>query len=195
MTENEQEPRDRPAVPCGPRVRRALALAAAALSVAWVACVAYSTHPIRGDPPFRFDPELGGSWRSTHRGKPSDEADAVLTFTSHGDHYVTTDPGHELDVFEVTTARLGGQSYLNALQVGPDGPNVYMLMRYRIEGDRLWLAMMDDAAAARAVKRGELAVADHDPAVGESDLLLTSSTAQLEEFLLAHDPAELFPIP
>jgi len=169
---------------------RALALAAAASVACGLGCYVVSAHPIRGEAPIALDAALAGAWRVVDDDGEATEADA-FTFTSHGDHYVLTIAG-ENEVYDVTTARLAGHRYANAVEIG-DESGAIALFRYTVEGDQLRIASLDRDAVARYAARGELAVrGDVAPA---RPFVMTSSSAQLEAFLLAHGPEALFPGP
>lgn len=154
-------------------------------------CYVVSTHELRGEAPIALDPALAGAWRALDDDGEATEADA-FTFTSHGDHYVLAIVGEE-EVYEVTTARLGGHRYANAVEIGDEGGAI-ALFRYHVEGDELQIASLDRDAVARYAARGELIVSG-DVADPARPLVLTSSSAQLEALLLAHGPLELFPGP
>ena len=169
---------------------RSLAIALAAAG--WVlGCYVVSTHPIRGEAPIALDPALAGTWRAFDDDLESTEQD-LFTFASHGDHYVLTGAGDD-EVYDVTTARLGGHRYANAVEVGGESAALFVF-RYRVDGGELRIAPLDRDAVARYAARGELAVKG-DVADSARPLVLTSSGVALEKFLLAHDPLELFPEP
>jgi len=168
-------------------VRRSAAVLAAATCA--LSCYVVSTHPIRGESPIQLDPALAGSWRGQDELEAGDRED-VVTFTSHGDHYVLAGDDED-EVYEITTARLGEHRYLNAIEIGAES-SVYFVFRYRVEGDRLWIAPLDRDAVERHRERGELAAEKSEPA---RPIVLTAGTEELERFLLSHDPLELFPEP
>jgi len=172
--------------------RRAIAAALVAAAGCLLACYVVATHPIRGEAPIELDPALAGAWRAVDDDGEVSGLD-VFTFTSHGDHYVLTVAGEE-EVYEVTTARLGGHRYGNAVEIGDEGGGAVLLFRYRVDGDELRIAPLARDAVARYAARGELAV-DGDVADAARPLVLTSPSAQLEAVLLAHGPLELFPGP
>ncbi len=177
--------------------RLASALLTGTLSLS---CVVFSQHPIRGEQPSVLDPELAGSWRSLEDGKP-DTDEEPATFVSHGDHYIVSD--EPTDTYELTTARLGGHRYLNAVEVGDESSSGIAIWRYEIRDDRLVMAPMDYDAAKRLVKTGvlrgvdldEVKAADAPPrsSMGAKGLLLTGSTKEIEAYLLEHGPLVLFP--
>jgi hypothetical protein len=166
---------------------RAIAPAAGSL----LGCAVVSTHAIRGELPVTLDPALAGAWRAIDDDGEGSDADR-FTFESHGDHYVLAIAGED-EVYEVTTARLGGERYANAVEIG-DESGAVALFRYRVDGDRLRIAALDRDAVARYAARGELAV-EGDDAKPASPLVIKSGRAALEAFLLEHDPRELFPEP
>jgi hypothetical protein len=179
---------------------RACLMRAAALAVALCAlgCVVFSRHPIRGELPRELDPELAGEWVSIENGQPDPERE-IFTFESHGDHYVASSAGSP-EVLEVTTARLGGHRYLSVLQLGEESTG-FTLVRYEVREDRVALAWMDYDAARQLVDSGRLRGAVEELPEEEGDqgqsrrpmLYLSSSTSELESYLLASGPLALFP--
>lgn len=173
---------------------RAAALAAALLALH---CVVYAQHPLRGELPRILDPALAGEWRRlAAAGEPASE-EAPVTFSSHGDHYLVH--GEQGEPFEATTARLGGVLYLNFASVGGESPDRVVIARYEILDGQLRLAPMSFEVARELVEQGELhgAFVGRSGRAGPADeartLLLTASSAELEDYLRAHGPDALFP--
>jgi hypothetical protein len=179
--------------------RVAAALLVSALSLS---CVVYSQSRLRGELPVVLDPELAGKWLALkEKGKPEADPEGV-EFLSHGDHYAVVDAKNG-EVYEMTTARLGGVRYLNMVEVGGQSLARVAIWRYEIHDGVLEMGVMDYDEAKRLVKAGTLAGIDLDEVDAERDpeqrdqkddgLLLTASSAELEEYLLEHGSFGLFP--
>jgi hypothetical protein len=173
---------------------RAAALAAALLTLH---CVVYAQHPLRGELPRILDPALAGEWRRLAPAGEPESQEPPVAFSSHGDHYLVH--GEQGEPLEATTARLEGVRYLNFATIGGESPDRVVIVRYEILDGRLRLAPMSFAVARDLVEKGEL----HGAFVGRSErampeddartLLLTASSAELEDYLRAHGPDTLFP--
>lgn len=174
-------------------------LGAAALFVA--ACLPVTTeNPVGTTAGFKPDPALAGSWRASDK----DGTPAYLHFWSRPNGkmlaIIFESPHQHSDgsasMFELETAMLGANRYMNARELGDDGkpneprrPSFPLL--YSIAGHKtLTLSLLDEEATREAIKSGKVK-GEIEP--GQSgDIRITADTAALDKMFASAQGRALF---
>jgi hypothetical protein len=169
-----------------------------AVLLALVSCAPpRADHPLSDPKTAKVDAKLVGSWRGTKEGdvvffhvmeKEAGLIDAVLVGTD-------SKKGAIVITLEGFTTELGGKKYLNlrpktAKTEYGEGWNVsdrYLFVLYSVANGALSLSMMDDDIVKAAVTAGKL-----EGEVKDGDVVLTSDTPKLAEFVKGADSAKLF---
>jgi hypothetical protein len=180
---------------------RFAALGLAALFVA--ACLPVTTtNPVGSTVGFKADPALIGLWKG--HSEDSDDQDSYFYFLRNEDGSITAiliTPGKDADdwgTFTLETATLGPNHLMNVREGLKNGkPNDEELakanipMLYRIERDgKLTLALLDDEAAAAAVKAGKIQGTIEPGTSG--DVRITAEPAAQDAFFATKEGAALF---
>ncbi len=159
--------------------------------------------PVGSTAAFRPDPALLGTWKARD---PDGDSPAYLHFIGNEDGTMTallvTPPQNEnlgeWSAYAVRVATLGANHIVNAQEViangkPSDGPLAQenMLLLYRATGrGTIALYIMDDKAAAAAIKAGAIA-GEVDP--GENgDVRITAGEPALDNFMRTPQAAKLF---
>jgi hypothetical protein len=183
----------------------------AALTLIVAACVA-ACLPVSSKVPagstvgFKPDPVLLGVWKG--RGE-NDDNPAYLHFIGNDDGSMTAiivSPPRkqnlgEWSAYSLRVARLGANHIVNARELSDngkpaEGPTAEqnILLMYRVgKGGKVTLYIMDDKAAAAAIKAGEIA-GEVEPGQ-DGDVHITADTAALDAFLKTPRAAALFSKP
>jgi hypothetical protein len=175
-------------------------LGAILLIFAWFAlrmigCVPYSKHPLTDRKANEKDPRLIGDWFHVQGGE------TLHLHVGHGKQpgslrlvMVEQDSDSVLDLTRWTghISRLDGNRYLNVEEVPPD-PNTpgYLFVKYRIEGDRLCLALASDQKFQEAIQAGRLQGNVRKEKYG-STVFITEKQKGLQPFV-RENVQELFP--
>ena len=175
------------------------ALAFAALFVA--ACLPVTTKvPIGSTAGFHADPALLGVWKG--HGSDDGAKDGIIVFVKDGDDGMTAilcgpDGEDGWESFAVRTAKLGTHAYMTAREQVKDGKPVNaedslheIPLAYRIVGGRLELMLMDEKAAAAAIKAGRIK-GEVEPG-GTGDVHITADAAEQDAFFASNEGASLF---
>ncbi len=176
-------------------------LGLAALFVA--ACLPVTTkNPVGSSAGFKPDPALIGLWKG--HGEDEDDQDGYFYFLRNEDGSITAiliTPGKETDdwgTFTLQTATLGANHLMNVHEGLKNGqPNDEELAKanipllYRVERDgKLTLALLDDEAAAAAVKAGKIQGTIEPGTSG--DVRITAEPAAQDAFFATKEGAALF---
>ncbi|MGB0747602.1 MAG: hypothetical protein ACPGO3_02560 [Magnetospiraceae bacterium] len=156
-------------------------------------CLPEFTHPIAVPDATTPDPRLISAWQ----GHDDDEIvymhlvnredgglDALMI--QYGEDQ--GEPSAGWDQMIAYTAHLGTHDYLSVRD--PDESEVYLLVRYVIDGDSLTLWLADEDGFEAAIRDGK--IAGTLPKKEFASAKITASTAELAAFLSAADPATLF---
>ncbi|HUJ48072.1 MAG TPA: hypothetical protein VLV55_13140 [Rhizomicrobium sp.] len=190
-------------------MRRILLLLALCGAVALSACLPVTSKvPAGSTVGFRPDPTLQGSWI----GRGVDDKDnnpAYMHFLANEDGTMTAilvsdsmkDHSGEWSQYTLRAALLGATHVLSVQEVSNNGtPSTdsmaqqFILMSYREgRGGTVTLMLMDDKAAAAAVKAGEIA-GTVDPGE-DGDVHITADAKALDKFLASSRGAALFSKP
>lgn len=155
---------------------------------------------------FKPDPVLLGTWLARGTDKDSKEP-AFLHFLTNEDGSMTAllvsppEKKSEWGEYRILAATLGGNHVLNASEVSTNGKpsdsslsKAYMLMLYRVDGQhRVLLYLMDEQAAAAAIKAGQIA-GQVDPGQ-DGDVHITADAVSLDKFMASPQAAALFKKP
>ena len=178
-------------------------LGLAALFVA--ACLPVTTtNPVGSTVGFKADPALIGLWKGHGEDEDKDDQDGYFYFLRNEDGSITAiliTPGKDADdwgTFELQTATLGANHLMNVREGLKNGkPNDEELakanipMLYRLERDgKLTLALLDDEAAAAAVKAGKIQGTIEPGTSG--DVHITAEPAAQDAFFATKEGAALF---
>ena len=190
-------------------MRRILLLLALCGTVALSACLPVTSKvPAGSTVGFRPDPTLQGSWI----GRGVDDKDnnpAYMHFLANEDGSMTAilvsdsmqDHRGEWSQYTLHAAQVGSTHVLSVQEVSNNGTpsgnataTPYILMSYRQDRDgTVTLSIMDDKAAAAAVKANEIA-GTVDPGE-DGDVHLTADAKALDKFLASPRGAALFSKP
>ena len=152
------------------------------------------------------DPALEGLWIS----RPS-EGDKEISYL----HFVPTDKGYTLvgvtphqgktnaswGVYHLTTATLGGNHYINAIEVSDDEKpaapekQVIIPLLYTMKGDTLTISLLDEDKMKAAVAAHHIAAVVNKSYYGKmemDDIEITADAAHLDAFFAKPDAAGLF---
>jgi hypothetical protein len=178
-------------------------LGLAALFVA--ACLPVTTrNPVGSTAGFKPDPALIGLWKGHGEDEDKDDQDGYFYFLRNEDGSITAiliTPGKDTDdwgTFTLETATLGPNHLMNVREGLKNGkPNDEELakanipMLYRIERDgTLTLALLDDEAAAAAVRAGKIPGTIEPGTSG--DVHITAEPAAQDAFFATKEGAALF---
>jgi hypothetical protein len=159
---------------------------------------------------FKVDPDLLGTWRAQNADKKENEnGPAYLHFLRGDDGTMTAllvfpmekDGSGQWGAYTVRAAQLGANHVLNAIEISTNGKpsdspmsqaSILILTRNDAHGHVL-LYLMDERAAAAAIKSGEIA---GDVEQGSSgDVHITADAAALDKFMATPKAAALFKEP
>jgi len=181
---------------------RCAAFAFAALSLS--ACVSLK-EPVGTSVGFKNDPALEGLWVGHSEHDTSITYVHVLLNDDDTMTAVGVTPRHDKDkaawgTLEMTTVRLGGNTYLNERETGDDGKppkeddSKAVSALYRIDGDTLTVFMFDSEKVAKDVDAGRIAGvvhrADKDNLVQTVEV--TADGPALDAWLARSDAPKLF---
>ena len=167
------------------RVLKSLPILAVVLLMS--ACVP-SLYPLYTERDLVFEPLLVGTWVVEDDGH-----ETIWTVTKSAEGYEMMDVEEDQDPakFDVRLVKLGGHTFLDLYPAQQEPNNgLYQLhvirahtfMKVRLSADSLGVTMLDQDWLKEALKAKETALAHQTLADG--DLLLTASTADLQEFIL-----------
>jgi len=188
------------------RILRPLAVAAAIFAAGCLPVT--SKNPAGSTVGFKADPVLAGTWIG--RGvEDKDKNPAYLHFIANEDGTMTAilvsdsmqDHRGEWSEYTLHAALLGSTHVLSVQEVSNNGTpsgnataTPYILMSYRQDRDgTVTLSIMDDKAAAAAVKANEIA-GSVDPGE-DGDVHITADAKALDKFLASSRGAALFSKP
>lgn len=151
------------------------------------------------------DLKLAGLWKGRVAGAATD---SYFTFWPEADGTMRAllvtppmpkDAGGSM-AFRLQTVALGKNHYMNVRETltddktatGPMADRTFPVL-YRLAGDTLTLAIVDEGAARRAIKAGKLAGAIAEGQAG--DVVLTSPPGPLDAFFAGRAARALFPSP
>jgi hypothetical protein len=121
---------------------RAAILTAATMLIA--GCPLVSDYPLSDPKAAKIDEELRGSWES--RDGESGEA-RRMRFVPFDEHELvaiaTGDPGGEIAALRAFTTEVEGQRFMNVRELDK-GASGWYLLRYRVEGGKLLMTLVDD---------------------------------------------------
>jgi hypothetical protein len=168
-----------------------------------VSCVTYSIHPLYDDETAIFEPTLIGTWIDP----AASQNPAKIVFTKgDGSAYIATyfDPDDHpavTNLFDAHVVKFSGRLFLDAVQTGvrvsgQDAPAEYtiashLIARVSIDEDKLHLDFLDDSWLRDGFATGKVTL-PHE--VVDGDVVLTASTADLQNFVSEHaNDDEAFP--
>ncbi len=159
-------------------------------------------HPLFADDELVFDPAILGSWIFVD----ADDIDS-LTFATSSDerlYTVRVSGDYETLDFDVRLGRLGGNLFLDLSAPEPEGyfaVPVHMFCKIGFEPDVMSLNCLDEEWLGRGLLAGDFELPYELLFRSEDDtaMVVTASTAQLQEFIIDHasdpdafgDPEEL----
>jgi hypothetical protein len=177
--------------------RAAIAAVLLAAALGLNACWTLSVHPLYTADTVVFEPDLVGIW-----GDPEDPTDETWQFTAAGDQsyrlVIRETPSSPVvdetqdGIYEVHLVELNGYCFLDGYPIAPKSVNqfyetsvipAHAFVRLHLEGHVLHLAALDTAWLREGLEAGRLVLA-HE--LEGSELVLTASTRELQEFLAAH---------
>lgn len=187
------------------RIRRCGSLAAPLLIAAFLcSCVpVFSIHPLYGDKDAYFDARLVGTWLDT-----TDSSQSPITFERSGTnaYVVSYDDNAVIPpakyTYECHLVKLGDRVFIDAEQsdihVAKGTVDIlaipgHMLGEVSFDGQTLTIRFLDEDWTQDALKGGMIAIT-HDTG-DDGTPILTATTADLQNFVLAHaDDAKAFSV-
>jgi len=172
------------------------ALFAIAALVCLVSCApVLSLHPWYADNDVVFQPALLGSWFDPTEKDP--QAGLVFEKGEANSYKVTcidfSETQHLDLVFDAHLVKLDGKLFIDAVQASAKvrGEQVdlgavvagHLVGRISIQGDALQIRFLDDDWVKKGIEAGKISITHEDV---DGTPVLTASTQELQEFLLAH---------
>jgi hypothetical protein len=125
---------------------RALGWLSVLLAAAALAGCPYSSDTPLGDPASaQVDRSLAGTWRTLDPESGQWHAIRIFAFNEHElAALVPGDKPGEQELYRMFTTPVGEDTFLNISEVGKPGDVEWTLARYRVEGDRMYMRLVDD---------------------------------------------------